>query len=256
MSRVTRGSGTPWVGNDVVDLSNPRVVDKHGDLRFLNRVFTPDEREVIKESVDPPLDLWGMWAAKEAAFKIVAKWSPTPPPFEHKAFAVAWGSEDRGTNPYGRVLRAGRVRYGAHVAIRVEITRTGHVLAALAWPADEGAPEGSRVLDGTVLSLSDPGARWARDLDELRKRLTRAEVASVHSLPSAAVRLGARSALSRAWNVQESRLEIVCDPGPIGRRPPRVLLDGSACDADVSLAHDGAWIAWAYTFVRSPSVGS
>ena len=59
------------------------------------------------------------------------------------------------------------------------------------------------------------------------------------------MRLGARAALSTALGVEEGRLEIVCAPGATGRRPPRVLLDGSPAAADVSLSHHGNWIAWA-----------
>ena len=67
---------------------------------------------------------------------------------------------------------------------------------------------------------------------------------AVYSHQSAAVRLGARADLARALAVDEERLEIVCDPGPTGRRPPRVLLNGLRTAADVSLSHDGQWIAW------------
>jgi hypothetical protein len=45
--------------------------------------------------------------------------------------------------------------------------------------------------------------------------------------------------------VDEARVEIVCAPGPASQRPPRVLLDGRDAEADVSLSHDGRWIAWA-----------
>lgn len=242
---------SPLVGNDVVDLGNRRVLGKENDARFLNRVFTPDERRVIDESSDPALDLWGMWAAKEAAFKIVSKRSPSPPPFEHRAFSVSWEALGRGTNAYGPILRAGRVRYLTGDEISAEITRAGSVLAALACPVEEGDREGFSAIEGRLLSLSSPDARWARD-PALRRRLTPAEAESVHSLASAAVRVGARTELSRAWGVQEARLEIVCDPGPTGRRPPRVRLDGAVCGADVSLSHDGPWIAWAYAYAQKP----
>lgn len=251
---MTPVSGTPHaplVGNDVVDLGNPRVLGKEKDARFMGRVFSADERRVIGESSEPSLELWGMWAAKEAAFKIVSKRSPSPPPFVHRAFAVAWGALARGTNPYGHVLRAGRVRYPAGDEIYAEITRVGSVLAALACPVEDCDLEGPIAIDGGIVSLSSSDAGWARD-PAMRDRLTPAEAESVHSLASAAVRVAARTALCRAWRVEEARLEIVCDPGPTGRRPPRVMLDGARCGADVSLAHDGPWIAWAYSYAQKP----
>jgi phosphopantetheine--protein transferase-like protein len=251
---MTPVSGTPHaplVGNDVVDLSNPRVSGKEKDARFLDRVFSADERRVIGESSDPSLELWGMWAAKEAAFKIVSKRSSSPPPFVHRAFAVAWEALGRRTNPYGRVLRAGRVRYLTGHEVLAEITRVGSVLAALACPVGAHDQNGVIAIEGRILSLSSPEAGWARD-PAMRDRLTPAEAESVHSPASAAVRVGARAALARDWGVEDARIEIVCDPGPTGRRPPRVMLDGATCGADVSLAHDGPWIAWAYAYAQRP----
>ena len=68
------------VGNDVVDLSDPRWAHKEGDERFLARVFTPSERRAIEAAPDPARALWAHWAAKEAAFKVVSKRrAPRPP---------------------------------------------------------------------------------------------------------------------------------------------------------------------------------
>jgi hypothetical protein len=96
-----------------------------------------------------------------------------------------------------------------------------------------------------VARLVDPTSRWNGSLEDLMGRFTDREADAVRSVESAAVRLGAREDVARLLGVSEQRVEIVCDPGPAGRRPPRVLLDGSAATADVSLSHDGGWIAWA-----------
>jgi len=93
--------------------------------------------------------------------------------------------------------------------------------------------------------LDDAGAPWAAGLDELLRRFTPREADAIHSLASAAVRLGARRALAARAGVEEHRLQIVSRPGTTGRRPPFVLLDGREAPADVSLSHAGAWIGWA-----------
>ena len=36
-----------WIGNDIVDLAEPGVAGKERDRRFVDRVFTPDERARI-----------------------------------------------------------------------------------------------------------------------------------------------------------------------------------------------------------------
>ena len=78
---------------------------------------------------------------------------------------------------------------------------------------------------------------------------------AVYSRESAAVRVGARGDLATLLGVSEERIEIVCSPGPTSQRPPRVLLDGEQAEADVSLSHDGSWIAWA-TWVRDAQGGT
>ena len=76
-------------------------------------------------------------------------------------------------------------------------------------------------------------------------RLSTRELGMVHSRESAAVRVGARKDLATLLRVEEKRVEIVCGPGPSGKLPPQVLIDGHPANADVSLSHDGRWIAWA-----------
>jgi hypothetical protein len=93
-------------------------------------------------------------------------------------------------------------------------------------------------------------------LRALMASLSPKEADAVHSAPSAAVRLGARRALARALAVEERRLEIVCDPGATGRRPPRVLQDGRPACADVSLSHHGEWLAWSVLRLSAPWGGS
>jgi len=100
------------------------------------------------------------------------------------------------------------------------------------------------VLRPSLALLDSPVSSWAGSLDALRDRFTPRELDAVHSRHSAAVRLAARSTLATALAVDEDRLEIVCDPGPTSQRPPRVLLDGRRGRMDVSLSHDGRWIAW------------
>lgn len=59
------------IGNDIVDLSI--AAQKHAHERFLNRVFTSNEKSLIASHVDKHCLLWALWAAKEAAFKAYQK---------------------------------------------------------------------------------------------------------------------------------------------------------------------------------------
>jgi len=222
----------PVVGNDVVDLEDSRALDKHTDARFLGRVLGTAERARMEAAAYPRTELWALWAAKEAAYKVVSKLRAEPPVFAHAAFLVEWTD----------VLRerwGGSVTYDS-VRIPVRVERQDSILHAVAIA---GADLAAAVLGAEP--LAGPPGGWGEELEALLARFTPREADAIHSLPSAAVRLRARAALAVALSVEESSLEIVCDPGVTGRRPPRVLRNGLPAPADVSLSHHGAWIAWA-----------
>jgi hypothetical protein len=229
-----------FVGNDVVDLDEPRTEGRATDERFVGRVFDADEQEAIRASPEGDLELWARWAAKEAGYKVVSKLIGAPPLFVHRLFRVEWTEPARAGDD--DTVRVGRVTYEAREA-RVTVRRLNGGVHAVAY-GGPGGPPADPVLRPTVALLDEPERPWAGTLEELAARFTERERAAVHSRRSAAVRLGARAELARLLHVEEERLEIVCDPGPAGQRPPRVLLDGERTGADVSLSHDGRWIAW------------
>jgi phosphopantetheinyl transferase len=79
---VALSSGAAMVGNDVVDLADRSVVAGPRHPRFDARVFAPSEHRALRESAEPNPLRWALWAAKEAAYKVVKKldaaavWSP------------------------------------------------------------------------------------------------------------------------------------------------------------------------------------
>jgi phosphopantetheinyl transferase (holo-ACP synthase) len=211
------------VGNDIVDLLEPRTVGKVDDRRFLERILAESERSALGAAADPHGALWTHWAGKEAGYKVVSKLRGEPPVFIHRDFVVT----------DGRVEHEG-------VSFPLAVARAGDALHAVSCAA--------ATLDevvGGVGRLDDATAVWSGSREALVARLTPREADAVHSRASAAVRVAARAALAGVLGVAEQRLEIVCAPGVTGRRPPRVLLDGAPGPADVSLSHHGAWIAWA-----------
>ena len=77
-----------FVGIDVVDPRDRRCVGKARDERFLARVLAETERGAVGAAPDPDATLWRLWAAKEAAFKVITKVRGAPPVFVHAAFRV------------------------------------------------------------------------------------------------------------------------------------------------------------------------
>ena len=65
-----------YVGNDIVDLTAPYVREKSRDVRFVTRVFTKDERNLISGASAPDQVLWSLWAGKETAYKVIQKMNP------------------------------------------------------------------------------------------------------------------------------------------------------------------------------------
>jgi phosphopantetheine--protein transferase-like protein len=55
------------IGNDIVDLKT--ISAKWQCHRFLNKVFTSEEQQHIKEARDKHLLVWRLWSMKEAAYK-------------------------------------------------------------------------------------------------------------------------------------------------------------------------------------------
>ena len=233
------------LGNDVVDLSDPRCRGKASDRRFLRRVFTQRETAAILESPTPDLALWQRWAAKEAAFKAVSRLLSSPPPFEHARFQVALEPVS-GESSSALSLSRGWVRYeGTRVVCACH--QNADWVHAVAWYPGEGGVDGEGPSIVTGLSPLEEGDPEGEDGWEtrLRPRFSDREWGCVYSRPSAVTRLLARASMALTLGVGETRLEIVCGPGNPGRRLPHVLLDGKESGSSVSLSHHGKLSAWA-----------
>ena len=75
------------VGNDIVDLDDPAIADSHLRPRLVERVCAKSERSMLASAADPKALLWSLFAAKEAAFKVLCKVGPRPV-FAHRKFVV------------------------------------------------------------------------------------------------------------------------------------------------------------------------
>ena len=76
------------VGNDVVDLAEPANTTSYARDGFVERVCAPSERAALTAATDPFVRLWSLFAAKEAAYKVLDKLGRTPG-FAHRRLVVA-----------------------------------------------------------------------------------------------------------------------------------------------------------------------
>jgi phosphopantetheinyl transferase len=59
------------IGNDIVDLEVPSPLKSDRKKRFLDKVFTLQEKNLIDFSENPDVMIWRLWSMKESAYKIV-----------------------------------------------------------------------------------------------------------------------------------------------------------------------------------------
>jgi phosphopantetheine--protein transferase-like protein len=203
-----------WIGNDIVDLAEPGVAGKERDRRFLDRVFTPEERARILAAAAPTIELWKTWTAKEAAYKIAGKIREKVI-FAHRAFEVVVERRDAWVHFEDLAIRVrwDVARDYVHCVGELGETWTaGRLLAAIAHYRQAHA-----------------GA------------LTPAEHASVHSTASVSARLLARRLLEQ-WNLRG--IEVLREWRARGWGPPVLTHQGVPLhDFDVSLSHDGRFVA-------------
>jgi hypothetical protein len=142
------------VGNDVVDLSDAEAQPGARHPRFDERVFAKCERQLLGESRDERRLRWGLWAAKESAYKVARRRDP------HTIFAPARFIVKVDADLRGRVLLGDE-------AFPVTIAIAGDCVHAVATDA---ASDPAEVISGVGLSQllgdSSPAApgRAARDL--------------------------------------------------------------------------------------------
>ncbi|MBT8397868.1 MAG: 4'-phosphopantetheinyl transferase superfamily protein [Gemmatimonadetes bacterium] len=237
-----------YLGNDIVDLTDSRHPGKAGDHRFLQRVFSPREREDIRAAPNPDRALWIRWAGKEAAFKTVSKALGAPPTFVHPTFQVTVFAEPRNeADP--PVTRFGQVAFRSF-ALPLRVETVGTSLHAVTWMPDPGHDVPPFLWGYEEVAGPDPN--WK---EVLESRFSRTEWDCVSHRHSALARLAARSSLASSLQVDERELEIGCGPGKPGRRIPKVLLRGEELPVDLTLSHHGRLLAWAHLIPPEVSDG-
>jgi len=219
----------PHVGNDIVDLTQSTARRKSSNIRFLDRVFTPEEQSSIRSSLFPNLRLWSCWAAKEAAYKAISKMHPDIPAIP-KLFPVVIDSEEgdaagnfspqlrRGLFP--RLCTGFVLTPGGTCWIRIEYHHT--YLHCLAFT---DAPDSLNYSRQVHYFFSSPP--------------------NVPVPESEAGRLAARFHLARLLAENFEDLEISRRKKGSPSAPPCVLCRGRILDVDLSLSHDGFFIAHA-----------
>ena len=239
------------IGNDLVDLRAREAAGKSRDARFVARVFTAREAELIASSPSPDAALWMLWAAKEAAYKVAKKLRPDVI-FAHSRYEVIPdGAELTARSGASSVLLAGRVRLqglvgldGASFPVEWRLSPTFVHCVAM----DAGGDFRSlRIAISARAELDRDAAAYD---PTARERLSLLPARSAESL---AVRRLARTLAAEAGL---GEVEIVRERTGSVFGPPRLYSRGNAAPLagwDITLSHDGelAAVALANDEVRS-----
>lgn len=201
------------VGNDVVDLKEEANTGKSRDSRFLKKIITDAEIEYIKCAPNPDRELWSIWACKETAYKVIKKTSP-----------------DAAFTPrrWRTVLKKNQPAYSE---VDVIIPDTGRVYVRLFY---------------TQEYVHCIGVNNFADAEKL--------IWNVESLPqgtetdpSVFLRdyLEKKLAQNLSLNAHQIKIERIRMCGEL--QPPGVYIDNKKSAIDVSLSHDGRFIAYVYS---------
>jgi hypothetical protein len=209
------------VGNDIVDLDAPGAENKSRNLRFMKKVLTADEIDRVTASCRPDAALWGIWAAKETAYKVLSKSFPDAAfsPLKYRLAihhpAVKPGESQEGivSTPHGPV--AVKIFFGL-----------GYVHCI-----------GNR---GDVVDVQNIMHGHGRT------RLHGDKDAPVSRLESAAVRNLALAHVARFLNKSAAEMEIRGHVLAGRTRPPALFFKGEKEPIDISLSHDGRFVAYAF----------
>ena len=205
----------PYVGYDVVDLREPANVVKSRNSRFLKKILTNAEIEFVQNAKDPDATLWSYWACKETAYKVIKK-SCLDAAFLPRQWTVIFNKIES-THLEGEVIIPRKNRVYIHLFSNpqyVHCVGSDNITALdkLIWSVDI-LPEGK---DGKNI---DPSFFSRNCLGQ--------DLAQYFSL-----------------NFHNIKIKRARENGEL--QPPRVYVSGKKTNIDISLSHDGRFIAYAY----------
>jgi phosphopantetheine--protein transferase-like protein len=201
----------PCVGNDVVDLKEPENAGKSANSRFLKKILTDAEIESVINAENPDAALWSLWACKEAAYKVIKKSSPDTA-FLPRQWPVTF-NKTKTKYSDGEVM----IPDAGSVFIRLfSDFQYVHCIGA-----DHPA-----VLDKVIWGVED--------------------LPEDETNPSVFARNCLAQNLAKHFSGNLHQIKIIRKRENGELQPPRVYVDGRKTDINISLSHDGRFVAYAF----------
>jgi len=211
-----------------VDLTDPANSQKSKDARLIERVFKSAEADLIFSSPDPDQTLWSIWACKEAAFKAISKAEKkkriSSSPLKYSVSLDLSGPGDWIARARARMFRGSVITPAGSVPLR--LVRNSNYVHAL---ASTGADDAIGSAFWTVCKVN----------------LNRSDITA--DIQSMLVRRAVKTKVAGYVNADPKDLEIVRpkkNDSSLG--PPVLLVGGKQSSIDISLSHDGVYLAYAF----------
>ncbi len=226
------------LGNDIVDLKEAGIAGKSHNARFVERVFSREEKSAISVSENSDVTLWMFWAAKETAYKIISKITG-PPVFSHKKFITTF---------YKQISKSKSeyiVDYGEWQFL-IELTTKSNYIHAVGTHANSSElPD--YLLSKKVHKVTHSELKDWQNSNNWPEHFTKEELDSIHHAESALVRFLCKNLIAKQLKITPSRLQIIRPEKAHKPQPPFLLLDNKQTEIDISLSHHGLWLGFCYS---------
>jgi len=247
----------PYVGNDVVDLKEPANAGKSRDSRFLKKILTDAEIEFVRNAENPEAALWSLWACKETAYKVIKKSSPDIAFIPRRWPAVFTRFESECSE--GEVVIPEKGLVFIRLFCETQISKTKCIeICKSNNPAISGgyntppieAELGFRACLGVHTRDSNPDyihCVGADGLAALNKLIWNVDILPEEETdPSLFSRRRLAQSLAKNYSLNFHQIKIKRKRENAELQPPCVYIRGEKMDVDISLSHDGRFVAYAY----------
>jgi len=186
-------------------------VGKSGDSRFLKKILTDAEIDLVRDTENPDQELWSLWACKETAYKVALKKSPDARFLPRRWQTVFHGSASEPSD--GKVI----------------LVETSIVFISLFADAEY---------------IHCVGSDQQEALDTFIWKVE--PLPDVKTDPSLFARQCLARSLAKHLSLNIQQIKIKRKEKNRDLSPPLVYVDDNPTDLDVSLSHDGRFVAYAY----------
>ena len=235
----------PHIGNDVVDLKDSASVKKSKDSRFLKKILTDDEIEIVNLSQNADTALWSFWACKEAAYKVIKK-SHNEDSFMPRRWSVniKLQSTKHHASSSTEINDSLLNNSGQH-----NQPQTSYRKGQVSIPGIDDVyvglfshPSYVHCVGADSLSTLDY-LSWGIDILPLRED-------GQNGNPSSFARQCLVRSLAGFLHLNAGDIKIRRMKKKAVLQPPGVYIDGKKAAIDISLSHDGRFIAYAFNETR------